>query len=226
VDIIFLITTYNRQESCQRLVDLLQGIGDILVLNDGCDYEIKGCRQVFQKQHYGRLHYFATVNNLFSLRGRHSYYIMLPDDFLMDKEQVEEAIRLWQTIVDGRKICLNLFADRMGMSCWTGFKPIIRYDLWLTQWVDMCFLCQERFFTELGIINESRFRGGLNKKSSGVGSYISSRFYHKRLNLYQVRKSLVTPQETHFLKSQMQNHDNYSDGVHTIPPSKFTRIHR
>ena len=224
MDIQFLIATYNRQDSCQRLVDGLQGLGDILVLNDGCDYEIKGCRQEFQKTHNGRYRYFATVNNLFSLRSRSAYYIMLPDDFLMDKKQVEEALGLWHGIADNRKICLNLYADRIGKKCWTQFKPVLKGNVWLSQWVDMCFLCTDLFFREIGVINSKDFDGYLNKKSSGVGAYISRKLYGKQYNMYQVRESLVTPQVDHWLNSKMYAKDDYSDSYHTVPPSKLTRI--
>lgn len=225
MDIQFLITTYNRQGSCQRLVDGLQGLGDILVLNDGCDYEIKGCRQEFQNHHNGRYRYFATVNNLFSLRSFSPYYIMLPDDFLMNAKQMETTIGLWRTIMDDSKICLNLYTDRMGQKCWTKFQPILKGDIWLSQWVDMCFLCENRFFEVLGTIP----RINLNWKkrpnmSSGVGAYISRKLFKKGFNLYQVTESLITPQESHWLNSQMYATDNYSDGYHTIPPSKLTRI--
>jgi len=224
VDIQFLITTYNRQDSCQRLVDGLQGLGDILVLNDGCDYEIKGCRQEFQKQHNGRYHYFATVNHLFSLRTLSYYYIMLPDDFLMDKKQVEAALDLWRGIENKNKICLNLYADRIGQKCWTNFTPVLKGNVWLTQWVDMCFLCKEKFFVMLGTINSKDFNGRLNKRSSGVGAYISRRLYGRRQNLYQATESLVTPQAEHWLNSQIYAKDNYSDSHDSVPPSKFTRI--
>jgi len=223
MDIGFLITTYNRQESCQRLVDSLQGLGDILVLNDGSDYEINGCRQVFQ-EHMGRVGYFSTVNNLFSLRGRHRYYIMLPDDFLMDKEQVDRAVELWQAISDKKKICLNLFADRIGLPCWTRFKPVLKGNLWLTQWVDMCFLCEEWFFKVVGNIDHRQFHGNLNKRSSGVGAYISKRLYANKYNLYQVRESLVTPQESHNV-SQMQNNDNRPYCNYPFPRRKFETLH-
>ena len=222
----FLITTYNRQKSCQRLVDSLQGVGDIVVLNDGCDYEINGCMQVFQEVHNGRYRYFSTVNNLFSLRGNSPYYIMLPDDFLMDAKQVEEAQRVWRNIKDERKICLNLYADRLNKKCWTQFRPVLKGNVWLSQWIDMCFLCENRFFGELGRITADRFQGSLNKKSSGVGSYISMHLYKKGFNLYQVAESLVIPQVEHWLNTQMYDKNNVPDCYHSVPPSKLTRICR
>jgi hypothetical protein len=204
MDIVFLITTYNRQESCQRLVDALQGQGDILVVNDGCDYVINGCRQHFLSQHNGKTYYWMTVYTLFALRGQYKYYFMLPDDFMPQPDLVETALRLWAEINDPQKICLNLFADRIGVSCWTNFIQKDMGDVWLSQWVDMCFLCEERFF---GMVNMREVRSsfaGSKALSSGVGAMISRHLYRKGLNLYQVKESLVIPQPEHSI-SQMHN---------------------
>ena len=203
----FLITTFNRQKSCQRLVDALQGLGEITVLNDGCNYEIKGCRQVFKRTHGGKRGYWDTVNTLFSIRGKHKYYIMLPDDFLTNREMVEKAVELWEGIKDKRKICLNLYADRIGMTCWTNFQPRDRGLYWQAQWVDMCFICEYLFFDTLGRIN-----GPLRRSiSSGVGSYISRKLSKAKYNLYQVKESLITIQPEHYNSQIYGNHTNSTD---------------
>ena len=196
----FLITTYNRQESCQRLVDALQGQGTIIVLNDGCNYKINGCRQVFQPTHGGKPRYWVTVNNLFHHRPKADYYIMLPDDFLPQAGMVEKAIDIWNSIEDPQKICLNLATDRMGVACWTRFLPEDRGNVWLSQWMDMCFLCEERFFTTLGGTTEIHMNWYSGRvKSSGVGSQISRRLFAIGYNLYQVKESLITVQNEHLI---------------------------
>jgi hypothetical protein len=213
-DIYFLITTYNRKESCQRLVDSLQGIGDILVVGDFNDYDITGARYINLTAHLGRAEYWKTINLLFANRERHKYYIMLPDDFLMRDFQIENAIKLWETIADPKKICLNLYSDRVGLACWTRFKPVDLGSVWHTQWVDMCFLCEDKFFTALGFIHNVHA-----STSSGVGAYIS-RFFHKRgYGLYQVKESLVIPQEGHCI-SQMHSADQ-KPRRHTHHRSQF-----
>ena len=203
MDIAFLITTYNRQESCQKLVDALQGYGDIYVLSDGSDYDIKGAKQSKLREHLGRSGYWRTVNCLFKGRGNHKYYFMLPDDFLICGLQIVEAINIWEGIKDPKKICLNLYADRIGIPCWTGFEQVDKGDVYLRQWVDMCFMCEDKFFTELGELTETR--GNWQRRgSSGVGAMISRRLKRRELNLYQVKESLVDVQEEHH-KSQMHN---------------------
>jgi hypothetical protein len=220
VDIEFLITTFNRQEPCQRLVDSLQGLGDIFVLNDGCDYEIKGCKQVFCRINGGKHGYWNTINTLFSFRTKHKYYIMLPDDFLMDKGQVDKAVETWERIKDGKKICLNLYADRIGLKCWTGFKPSSSFNCWHTQWVDMCFICGELFFTALGRIN-----GPLkSNQSSGVGAYISKKLNREHYNLYQVKESLITIQPEHGISQIYGSNKDCTDRNYSRKARKFTII--
>jgi len=204
MSIAFLITTCNRQESCQRLVNSIRSIGTVYVFNDGGQYGIFGAVNGSHPRRLGKRGYWKTVNHLFWMRSHHDYYIMLPDDFMMTPEQVEQAIKTWQGIDDPRKICLNLYADRKGLMCWTGFKPVDKEETWLTQWVDMCFICQDKFFTVLGNIPEPTFRS----KSSGVGAFISRFFHKKKFTMYQVKESLVTPQPEH-LKTQMHDDNRW-----------------
>jgi hypothetical protein len=199
MSVTFLITTYNRQESCQRLVDALQGQGDILVLNDGCEYRLNGCMQIFQL-HRGKQQYWMTVNNLFQNRPKADYYIMLPDDFLPKTGMVEKAINTWESIIDPAKICLNLATDRLGCACWTRFTPEDRGRVWLSQWMDMCFMCENKFFTVLKRITEIHMNWNSGRvKSSGVGSQISRRLFSMGYHLYQVKESLVTVQNEHLI---------------------------
>lgn len=210
MDITFLITTYNRRESCQRLVDSLQGLGDVVVLGDNVDYTISGCKFVNSPQHYGKSGYWFTVKRLFLMRGKHQYYMMLPDDFIINVTQVTEAIRIWESIEDPQKICLNLFMDRRGVRCWTNFFPIDRGVVWQTGWVDMCFLCEESFFRNIKL-RFKRCNGG-----SGVGAQISRQLFNKKFHFYQVKESLVTPQNEHGISQMHANgQDNDRNSVNT-----------
>ena len=102
MEVAFLITTCNRQQSCQRLVDALQGYGDIYVLNDGCDYDINGAIQSKLSTRLGKKGYWRTINYLYRGRGRHKYYFQLPDDFLPVDDMVEKAIAVWKDIKDSK----------------------------------------------------------------------------------------------------------------------------
>lgn len=200
-------------------MDSLQGQGDIVVLNDGCDYVISGCDQYFLKTHNGKLFYWDTVRTLFSLRGEHKYYFVLPDDFLICDSQIAKAIELWESIKDPRKICLNLYADRIGQICWTTFKPIDKGEYYQTGWMDMCILCEDKFFNTIKIREvHPVYRDGI-ARSSGVGSQIS-RYLHKRgYHFYQVKESLVDIQPEHY-ESKMHSASN-----NTPPPKRRIRPH-
>ena len=202
-DVIFLITTYNRQAACQRVVDVLKGHGMVCVLNDGCNYDIIGARQIKRNRHLGKIGYWITVNQLFNLRGSHKYYIMLPDDWMPVDNMVEKAISLWESIIDEKKICLNLlYPGGVGRTNWTGFPAIDVGTVYKTQWVDMCFICEDSFFQKLGRI--PKIKASL---SSGVGRYISRMLDGAGLNLYQVKEELFTQQDEHNI-SQMRNKEN------------------
>jgi hypothetical protein len=204
MNITFLITTYHRQESCQRLVDSLQGLGNIVVVKDGTGYTIRGCSTFSIQGHKGKIGYYDTVNRLFRLRVKADYYIMLPDDFAITPEQVKRAITIWDTIKDDTKICLNLYADRLGKPCWTRLMPVDMGTVYKTQWVDMCFICQEPFFDTLGEIPQQLLDWvHASHKSSGVGRYISLTLHKLGYSLYQVKESLAEPTLEHY-NSQMK----------------------
>ena len=202
-DICFLITTYNRKEYCQRLVDSLQGLGEVVVALDGTDYSISGALNLNPKKHLGKAGYWKLINMLFRHRIQSKYYFILPDDFAISESQIKEAINTWDRIKDTRKMCLNLLTNRIGVACWTLFKPIDKGSVWQTGWVDMCFICEDKFFAVLGDIPDLH-RHPKARGSSGVGAYISRYLKRKGFNMYQVKEELATPTEAH-LTSQMHH---------------------
>ncbi len=199
MDIGFLITTYNRRESCQRLVDSLQGLGIITVAVDGSNYTINGATNLNPRMHLGKLGYWRLVNMLYRNRPHAKYYFMMPDDFAISESQIMKAIELWEGIEDPQKICLSIAEGRPHNTCWTNFNPQDKGNVCLSQWVDGCFLCEDKFFQILGTI-PTLFPS--KKGSSGVGAYISRHFHRNRFNMYQVKESLVTITEEHY-RSQM-----------------------
>jgi hypothetical protein len=150
----------------------------------------------------GKKNYWKTVNLLWSkVRDKDfHYYVHLPDDVSWDDCLIEKAIRNWENIQDPKKICLNLLLDRLrlGKTCWTNYWPVVKYfgqNRYLkTQWVDMIFICGEKFFQELNWmidpISPSRWEVD-PELSSGVGQQISWRLHQKNWNLYQVGQTLL-----------------------------------
>ena len=198
--ICFLITTFDREQSCQRLVDSLQGIGDIFVLNDGSRYDIKGCYYFSQTKHLGKPGYWRTVNNLWSLPYKeYDFYFMIPDDFLPVDDFVKKTIGIWSSIKDRGKICINTYRDPVPRErCWTNVEPVEFGTYRKTQWVDMCFMCGKLFFQKVGIIPKISYNWQKDPlKSSGVGSYISLKLHRAGLSIYQTKETMFTAQEAH-----------------------------
>jgi hypothetical protein len=196
----FLITTYKRRESCQKLVDSLQG--DIFVLGDGVDYIIKGCEFYNNTQNYSKENYWHTVNCLWKLpEKQYDYYFMIPDDLLPIDGFVEKSIDIWNRILDPQKICLNTFVGqgRLNKACWTDFEPK-EYEFYRkTQWVDMCFMAERNFFDAVGTIPKIRHRWeGRPELSSGVGAWISRKLVNNNFVIYQTKTSIFTSQKSAF----------------------------
>lgn len=208
---VFLITTYGRKDPCQRLVNSLQGLGDIFVLNDGDSYEITDCEYYYNEKNLGKRYYWHTVNRLWGLPKKvYDYYFMISDDFLPIDGFTDKAIALWRSIKDNQKICLNLYCDPVPrIKCWTNVEPIEYKDYRITQWVDMCFMAERRFFNEIGKIPTINYNWDKYPlKSSGVGSYISTYLYRHKFNMYQVKESLCMAQPEH---NESKLHDNNTD---------------
>ena len=198
-NICFLITTYARKDACQSLVNSIKDLGNVVVALDGTDYDICGALNINPKQHFGKNGYWKIVNMLFRHRTKSKYYFMIPDDFAICELQIVKAIEIWESIEDKKKICLNLYTDRVGKPCWTRVMPTDKGNVWQTGWVDMCFLCEERFFNELGVIPMLHSpRKQVKRGSSGVGAYISRKLNKQGLHFYQVKESLVNITEEHY----------------------------
>jgi hypothetical protein len=192
--IAILITTCRRAESLEKILKNLEREQDkydldFFIVDDG----------ILQN---GKKNYWKTINLLWNnVRGkRFDYFIQLPDDVSWEGRLIERAIDQWTHINDPKKICLNLFSDglRSGKTCWTNYWPVIKSfgtNRYLkTQWVDMIFICENKFFEQLDwtIQPVPLSRWIVNPDlSSGVGQQISCRLHQKNWSLYQVSESLL-----------------------------------
>jgi len=198
-----LITTYQRPEMLESLIAKLQG-PDVYftIVNDGSPYSFLpniDCNYIELGKNHGKKEYWKVVNYAFENRVDADYYVMLPDDAGVDKDFVARAIEHWNHLnKDWNPICLNLLVDksRKGKPCWTGFKPIwvdvLRIKYWITQWVDMCFICDGQFFEEIPSLSPIYITDEQMKtRGSGVGAQISKRLHEKGYNLWQLDETLV-----------------------------------
>jgi hypothetical protein len=150
----------------------------------------------------GKKKYWATVNFLWGqVRNKNfDYFIQLPDDVEWDNDLIGEAIDLWENISDPKKICLNLLLDssRVGKTCWTNYWPRLKSfrgsRYLLSQWVDMIFISDRKFFEQLdwNILPVSAARWDTDPQlSSGVGQQISHRLLKMGWNMYQVTEKIM-----------------------------------
>lgn len=204
-----VIPTYQRPDMLKRLLVQLfkqktKQEFKINIYDDGSQLDnwevVKSYPVKYIKFEYnhGRVNWWRFVNFIFNQMQEidFEYYIMLNDDVEVDENFIEETVRVWKGINDERKICLNLLLDkqREGKPCWTGFKPILKGEVWQTQWTDSNFLCTKRFFKSLKYSLREvshEFLLGKPLRSSGVGKQISERMTAKELHIYQVAKTLV-----------------------------------
>lgn len=207
-DICVVITTYNREQMLKLLLEDIEkqrGVNKILVLifNDGSKkkYELKKYANIdigyiHYRNNYGKYRYWELINNTFAYckNTNSKYFIYLPDDIRLKKGFFKKSISLQETINKG-VLSLLLDKERIKRTNWTNILAIDMGDKYLTQWCDMCFICNKSFFEtlEYKIISINMSRWGQNKLlSSGVGQQISMRLFDKLFPMYHVKETLVT----------------------------------
>ena len=198
-----LINTFKREQQLKNLIKNLKSHHRIYItiVNDGSKYDIplnENITYIQLGKNHGKKEYWKVVNTLFKNRVDADYYIMIPDDIIVDERFIDKAIHLWNCVNDPDKICLNLLVDksRKGKKCWTGYEPKRRTwcgnVYWKTQWVDMCFIAERKFFNEIQMINPINLTPKqLKTRGSGVGGQISKRLHEKGHAMYQLNKTLV-----------------------------------
>ena len=199
------ITTYNRPEMLERLIDqLAEDAPDkvrIWVWQDGGDvYPNKlinkiGHVGIFQPGwHHGRERYWEFINTaLDRLRiTSFDWFVWLPDDALLVPGFLHRCMEMWNKIseMDSHAVCLNPAMDeaRRGSGCWSPFSPVKFDDVWLTQWMDCSCFAPREMLDALGWrlekIKPRRGRGSL------VGMQISHRLVAKGYTLWQPDNTL------------------------------------
>ncbi len=203
-----IITTFNRPEMLDRLlgqiVEQKPRKTVIQVHNDGSTMnyfdiinKYKGKLEIryFFHDHYGKEQYWALINKVFKNRAKAKYYIMLPDDDILNDNFFQQVINTWENITHPEKISLmpSVNQERKWFSCWTPVVPRKEGNVYETGYVDMRFIVEDKFFKMVGEL------GGFTKKrweldpklGSGVGSQISNTLYDKGFKMYISIKDLT-----------------------------------
>jgi glycosyltransferase involved in cell wall biosynthesis len=205
-DFCVIITTYNRPD---MLYKLLENISEqkkdykilVTVFDDGSTvkYDVSkyNVKKIGMAPNMGKQKYYIVFNSTFSyIKNINSkYYVYLPDDIQLVNNFFDETKRIYESITDHNKICLSLLTDgRVHRTNWVNFKTVDRGEYYQTQWNDLCFICEKKFFEVLNYrldeIPKSRWKNNPNL-SSGVGQQITLRLFNLGYGMYHTKTSMV-----------------------------------
>jgi hypothetical protein len=210
--ILFIINTYKRSESLLRLLNqIIEQSADysiqLLIIEDLSNENYEKCRILLADssleftwlkttKHYSKAGYWQIIDKIYheAENIEFDYLFHLPDDVGLCDDFISKAISRFDSIIDPRKICLNLLRE-IGRSNpgWTNHTEKKLGEVINTGWVDMCFVATDRYLKVLKhtIMPVDKVWSNDPAKSSGVGMQISRRLTSKGYNIYQVKKSLV-----------------------------------
>lgn len=193
--VLIAITSYNRKEMLLNIINNLADV-DIIVYDDNSDFTLNnGVKFVKFPVNYGKKRAWEKFDIIFKdLKEKdYDYYFIIPDDIDLCENFVEKSIKIYEGIEDKNKICLSLLSDkRVKNPNWTNFQPVDKGDVILTQWNDLCFICDKKFLNEVKMRPVPLSRWDVNKDlGSGVGSQISRDLTGQGFNMYHTKKSLV-----------------------------------
>lgn len=210
--IIILINTYNRPD---KLLNLLKQVNTcnyhvhIAIIEDYSLANYERCRYFLSKhfnnnhswlrseEHCGKANYWQLINTAYKFikNKEFDYIIHLPDDISLIPNFIFHSVQLFDNIRDPFKACLNLLKeiDRKNTG-WTNQPEEEGRYTNKTQWVDMCYIADSRMLSALEYkINPIDHAWSADpNRSSGVGKQISQRLFAKRMNMYQVKQSMVS----------------------------------
>jgi glycosyltransferase involved in cell wall biosynthesis len=221
-DFCIVINTYNRPELLEKLIEDInknqKNYNIIIGIFDDCSTVKHTIKQDNVKKFYmfpnmGKKKYYVTFNASFSfVKSINSkYYIYLPDDVRLIDNFFDEVKRIYESITSTKKICLSILTDNRINGCHWGYNNPKDFGEFLqTQWNDLCFISEKKFFEVLDYkieeISEKRWMKNSNL-SSGVGYQITERLNKIGKFLYHTKKSLV-------------NHGNHESKMNKIERKK------
>lgn len=204
----------------ELLYDIQQQKPDekVIVIDDGSNipYDLSdfnlNIEYIRFDYNHGRERYFELVSFAFQyLKSKDFKYCwMLPDDVRLNDNFFTESLRLWSGIESERKICLSLGHEhgRHLRPNWTKAKPQIMGEVVLSNWCDLLFLAERKFFEVLRWDIE-KFAWNFDGTGSGVGAWISRKLYREKWEQFHSMKSLVffqnVPSEMHKNKKNIHH---------------------
>lgn len=221
--LLFIINTYNRNHYLSKLVKQINECREhnitILIYDDHSDKEHADKNQYMVSQYNNISYQYASKNHgkkkywkiwdgimkdiEVTRPDAFDYYFIIPDDFILTKNFINESIRQYENIEDDKKIMLSLFIEKErvnNINWFEGQSEIKQFGdthYHKTQWMDMCCIVKRNFFEALDYkmkkVSEERW-SEFDMIGSGVGAQITKRLNDK-YSLYHVSNSLCYEEE-------------------------------
>jgi hypothetical protein len=205
-DYCFIITTFNRQNSLNTLVNkiLEQKKGkkfQIVIFDDGSERNYvnynENVKYIKFYLNQGKKRFWYTIDQTFKFikEINSKYYVYIQDDLIINENFVDEVTNMYENLNDNKKISLEFRTDgRVKRPNWTNFNPKNRGNYIQTQWVELDFIAERKFFEALEFkINEvpiKRWNKDPNL-SSGVGQQLTERLNKLGYHMYHTKNSMV-----------------------------------
>jgi len=206
-DFCIVITTYEREDMLKQLLDDIFKYTEynmfVVVFDDGSEhtydlseYDVKYIKYV---KNNGLKNLWRVISDTFKFSQKidAKYYFYFQDDLRLKENFFQESIRIFESIPDDNKISLGtlMIDSQRNTPKWTGVYPIEYDEYYKTQWCELVFMCEYKFFEvldfKLNPIPASRWDKNPNI-SSGVGQQISLRLFENGFNMYHVINTLTT----------------------------------
>lgn len=229
------INTYNRPEYLDLLLtDIIRDKEEfqivVFIFDDASEVSYadvinkhkENIQIVYERQekNHGKFLYWElctkAIKKICSNKFKIDYVIKMDDDGRLVDRFFYKLINVWDSINDLKKACLNFRVDsREGNCVWTKITPKLitkwRYPVYVSQWVDMDFICSRDMFCMLRFRitpqPESRWEYS-SSKSSGTGEDISKRLVKKGLYLYMTTETLVMHDEHESIMNKEERKKN------------------
>lgn len=206
LDFCIIITTYNRPQMLSSLIHQIKNQTKdkkikIYVLDDNSlkklTFNDSNITFINFYPNRGKKLFWQIINVAFNLvkNIQSKYFIFLQDDQVLVENFFKIVVDKYMNLLDERKICLEFRTDeRTTRPNWSNFKPIEIGDYIKTQWVELDFICEKKFFEVLNYeilpVNKNRWKKNPNL-SSGVGQQLTNRLNSLGLNMYHTKNTLV-----------------------------------
>lgn len=206
-DFCVIITTFNREFMLKELLDDIFRNNEykilVTIFDDGSheeydlsNYDVKYIKYI---KNNGLKNVWKVITDTFKYckNINSKYYVYLQDDLKLKDNFFEESVRIYESILDENKLTLGtlMIESQRHQTKWTGILPTEYDEYYKTQWCELVFICEYKFFEVLNFkveeIKPSRWDNNPHL-SCGVGDQISHRILNKGYNMYHVKTSLVT----------------------------------